>query len=262
MASPESTEFVGLIPAAGQASRLGLLPCSKELYPVGYHSGNNATNGYPKAVAQYLLEKMQRAGVARAYIVLRTGKWDIPNYFGDGSRLNLPLAYLTISASAGVPFTLDHAYPFVRRSQVAFGFPDLLFDPEDAFAGVFARKAETCADVVLGLCRKSPTPANDLVDFDSNGMVRRIHTGTLHETLEYSWAIAAWGPEFTEFLHEYTNSCSQAAGGASELSVGHAIGASVQAGLKVQTTILSEHPYLDIGTPGGLAEAVRRGVEG
>ena len=72
----------------------------------------------------------------QAYIVLRPGKWDIPAYFGDGSILNMHLAYLMLGVPFGVPFTLDQAYPFVRYATVAFGFPDILFEPEDGFVQI------------------------------------------------------------------------------------------------------------------------------
>ena len=87
----------------------------------------------PKVVSHYLLEKMRLAGIQEVYIVLRPGKWDIPAYFGDGSALGMHLAYLILGVPFGVPFTLDQAYPFVRNATVAFGFPDMLFDPEDGF---------------------------------------------------------------------------------------------------------------------------------
>jgi glucose-1-phosphate thymidylyltransferase len=49
-------EIVGVIPAGGQATRLAHLPCSKELFPIGWHVDNN-DNVKPKVVSQYLLEK-------------------------------------------------------------------------------------------------------------------------------------------------------------------------------------------------------------
>ena len=88
-----STEVIGLIPAGGQASRIAPLPCSKELYPIGFQL-TKEQGPRPKVVSQYLLEKMSLAGISKAYLVLRPGKWDIPAYFGDGSRLNMHLAYL------------------------------------------------------------------------------------------------------------------------------------------------------------------------
>ena len=89
-----SAEIVGLIPAAGQARRLAPLPCSKEVFPVGFEPVDAKGVGRPKPVCIFLLEKMAAAGAWKVYIVLRDGKWDIPSYLGDGSRYGLSLAYL------------------------------------------------------------------------------------------------------------------------------------------------------------------------
>jgi len=92
---------VGLIPAAGYSMRLGLIPCSKEIYPIGYHRIQGTREIRPKAVCEYLIESMQSAGIQQIYVVLRKGKWDIPGYLGDGSQFNVDLAYLVMEASAG-----------------------------------------------------------------------------------------------------------------------------------------------------------------
>jgi glucose-1-phosphate thymidylyltransferase len=89
-------EVIGLIPAAGLASRLSPLPCSKELFPIGFKASSRGHNLNPKVVCHYLLEKMRLAGITNAYIVIREGKWDIPAYFGDGSILDMHLAYRLI----------------------------------------------------------------------------------------------------------------------------------------------------------------------
>ena len=127
------SEVIGLVPAAGRATRIAPLPCSKELYPIGFRPVDGGRSVRAKAACHHLLEKMRFAGIAKAYIVLGKNKWDIPNYFGNGLMLDMNLAYLTLSASSGAPYTLDEAYPFVRHSVIAFGFPDIVFEPDDAF---------------------------------------------------------------------------------------------------------------------------------
>src|SRR5262245_55704587 len=123
-------ELVGLIPAAGQATRIAPLPCSKEIFPVGFRTEPQSGTVRPKVVSHYLLEKMRRAGITRAYLVLRSGKWDIPAYYGDGAMLDMHLAYLLMGRPFGPPYTLDQAYPFLQNALVAFGFPDILFTPD------------------------------------------------------------------------------------------------------------------------------------
>ena len=59
-------EVIGLIPAAGQATRLSPLPCSKELFPIGFGASKTGHNLVPKVVCQHLLEKMRLAGITKA----------------------------------------------------------------------------------------------------------------------------------------------------------------------------------------------------
>jgi glucose-1-phosphate thymidylyltransferase len=251
-------DVVGVLPAGGQATRIAPLPCSKELYPVGFGAVETDGEARPKVVSHYLLEKMRFAGIIKAYFVLRPGKWDIPAYFGDGSRLNMHLAYLTLGYPFGVPFTVDQAYPFVRDVRVAFGFPDILLHAEDAFEKLLARHSESGADLTLGLTPVDQSPRFDKVDVDQNGAVREIHLELSDTRFRYGWAIAVWNPEFTEFLHEYVQDRISTAAEGPELSAGHAIKTALHAGLRMHALPVDVEPYLDIGTPEGLAKVVRR----
>ena len=251
-------EVVGLLPAGGKATRISPLPCSKELYPIGFGTGAGGQNGHPKVVAQYLLEKMQLAGVAKIYVILRRGKWDIPSYFGNGRMLDLRIAYLMLSSPFGTPYTLDEAYPFVQTSNIAFGFPDILFEPKDGFVRLLARQSQTEACATLGLFPAEQPHKVDMVDFARDGRVRQILTKPTHTKLSHSWCIAVWSPVFTNFLHAYVAERQPAAAGNPEVSVGNVLQAAIEAGLHVDALPVSAEPYLDIGTPEDLLRAVRR----
>ena len=84
-------------------------------------------------------------------MVIRDGKWDIPNYFRDGRLVDLSLAYIVIAGSLGPPDTIDRAYPFIEQKRVAFGFPDILFGPDDAYRQLIEAQERTGAEVVLDL---------------------------------------------------------------------------------------------------------------
>ena len=146
----QSDRVVGLIPAAGLATRISPLPGSKELFPVGFQPTAGKNDLRPKVIAQYLLEKMRFSGITEAYIVLRKGKWDIPSYFGDGATLDMHLAYLIMNLPFGAPYTIDQAYPYIKDAIIALGYPDIYFEGEDAFARLLSRRAESGADVVVG----------------------------------------------------------------------------------------------------------------
>jgi glucose-1-phosphate thymidylyltransferase len=252
-----SNEIIGLVPAGGRATRIAPLPCSKELYPIGFHSAGGGLSSRPKVVAQYLLEKMRIAGVAKGYIVLRPGKWDIPAYFGDGLLLQMHLAYLMMRSPLGVPYTLDQAYPFVKDAIVAMGFPDILFGPDDAFVQLLSRRYTTDPDALLGMFPTDLPEHEDLVDVDEKGRVREIVIKPHHTKLRYTWGIALWTPVFTKFLHEYLSSRQDPSPASRELTAGDVIQAAIENHLRVDAMPVSKDPYLDIGTPERLLKAVK-----
>ncbi|AKD03913.1 sugar phosphate nucleotidyltransferase [Pontibacter korlensis] len=253
-----TTDVVGIIPAAGLGSRLSPIPFSKELFPVGFGPHPEHREPHPKPVSQYLLEHMQRAGAKQVYMVLRKGKWDIPDYYGDGGQLGVQLAYLVMRRPYGSPYSLDQAYTFVKQQRVVFGFPDILFEPENAFESLLQRQAETQADVVLG-CFKVPSPHKwDMVDLQPNGVVKAVLPKPVSSVLSYGWAIASWGPRFTEFMHEHLEEVeAQLHASSGELSVGEVVQAAIHNGLLVQSFCFNNGSCLDIGTPEDLQKAIR-----
>jgi glucose-1-phosphate thymidylyltransferase len=250
-------EVIGLIPAGGLATRLAPLPFSKEVYPIGFRRAQGEQGTRPKVACHYLLEKMKLAGIAKAYIVLREGKWDIPAYLRDGAIVNMHLAYLLLGLPFGTPYTLDQAYPFVRHSTVAFGFPDIIFEPDDAFLRLLARQSHSNACVILGLFPADRPDRVDMVDWHDDGGVRRIVSKPDHTHLSHSWCIAVWTPLFTQFLHEYVAAQRGMAGTNSEVSVGEIVQVAIEAGLPVEGIRVSDKPYLDIGTSEGLVRAIK-----
>ncbi len=247
-------EVIGLVPMAGRATRLGPLPCSKELYPVAIQNG--IRGNYPKVISHFLLERMRLAGIKQAFLIIRDGKWDIPAYFRDGAELlDLSLAYLIAQLPYGPPFSLDSAYPFVRDSIVAMGFPDIIFRPDDAYCRILARQAETQADMVLGLFHLPQPMVDDMVETDGRGRVTRYFMKQRMPNLTHTWNVAVWTPKFTEFMHDYLRHYLKSNDApSSEYIFGHVIHAAVNAGLVVQSEFLLNAAYLDIGTPDRLAK--------
>lgn len=260
---------VGLIPAAGTANRIAPLPCSKELYPIGFQSIGAGCSVRPKVVGQYLLEKMRSADIAEVFIVLRKGKWDIPEYFGDGKTLGMRLAYLIMDLPFGVPYTLDQAYPFVKDSTVLFGFPDIIFQPNDAFASLLARQAESKADLVLGLFPIRKSQKADMVDLDKNGRIREIKIKPVRTHLRYAWIIAVWTQGFTQFMHEYLirlqnenrqHKSDSTRPESQELFLGDIFQAAIDNDLYTEGVPFYNGTFLDIGTPNNLFTTIRDNV--
>ncbi len=262
-------EVIGLLPAGGRATRISPLPCSKELYPLGFHRIDEGGALRPKVVCHYLLEKMRLAGIMKAYIVLRQGKWDIPAYLGDGQMFDMQLAYLMMHLPFGAPYTIDQAYPFVQDHIVAFGFPDIIFQPDDAYVRLLKRQADTNADVVLGLFPVDQPQKWDMVDFDEKGRINQILIKPPQSHLRHTWIIAVWTGVFTQFMHQYLSMILSPPGGEDqeesnevfskqrELFVGDVIQAAILDHLHVEGVLFPEGTCLDIGTPDDLVKAIR-----
>lgn len=255
-------EIIGLIPAAGLANRIAPLPCSKEIFPVGFGDIDGAAGKRPKPVCLYLLERLRQAGVRKTFVILRQGKWDIPAFLGDGRSWDMQLAYLMMNLPYGAPYTLDQAYPFVQNSLIAVGFPDIIFQPDDAFGQLARRQKESNADLVLGLFPVDQPHKMDMVALDGNGRVRKIVIKPRQTELQYTWFIAVWTPRFTHFMHAFLQNHLKDASGAKELYLGDVIQAALDDGFYVEPVVFADGRYIDIGTPEDLMKAVAsQGVE-
>lgn len=254
-------ELVGLIPAAGRARRLGSLPSSKEVLPIGFR--DTPAGRLPRVACDCLLELLHVAGAARAFVVLREDKEDVARYLGAGERCGVPIEYVRMAESASLPASLDRAYSFVRDARVALGFPDVQLEPADALARVAARQAESGADLVLGLFPAPRPESTDMVELDAGGRVVRIEVRPRATSLRLCWVLAVFGPAFTEHLHAFVAEARErhAAGeaGQGELQIGAVVASAVECGLVVHGVEIEGGRFRDIGTPEDLA-AVRNEV--
>ena len=259
------------MPAGGLATRVSPLPCSKEIYPVGFHIADNKDSLRPKVVCHYMLEKMRSAHVNKVFIILRKGKWDIPEYLGSGGFLDMHLSYLLLDLPYGVPYTLDQAYPFVKNSTIAFGFPDIIFHPGDAFVQLTTKLVESNAEIVLGLFPASRPEYVDMVELGDDGSVHGIHIKPPHTHLRYTWIIAVWTPVFTRFMHKYVMAHAKDVLlketenkniNQHELYVGNVIQVAIKSAIQVETVIFEDGEYIDVGTSDGLIKSVRIHTEG
>ena len=260
---------VGLIPAAGRATRLAPLPFSKELLPVGFQTAAEGAERKPKPVSQYLVDRMRSAGATRVFFIARRGKWDIADYYGDGSRFGMAIGYLHVGAPWGPPFTVAQAAPFIGDATVVFGFPDILIDPVDSFTPLLERMRARNADVVLGLFDCRADDPGDVVETDADGRVLRIETKEerpIRPDRHLCWMFAVWRATFTRFLVEECARLAEVAErtvreqpGANppEWPVGALIAAAIRAGLTVDSVSFPGGRFLDVGTPDGLTAAQR-----
>lgn len=241
-------KFIGLIPAAGHATRLGpLLSGSKELLPIAIGSSP------PRPVCEYLLLQMRRAGIEQVVMVIREGKDDIPAVLADGSGVGVRLRYIVSPATPGVPHTLDRAHDEIRDQIAVLAFPDILVHEQDCLARLTQAFEARPVDVLLGLFPLGDARTMDAVELEGR-RVRHVVPKPESTPAKHTWAYAIWGPSFTEFLRHTLASTTPAP--KREIYVGDILQAAIGNGLTVEGVVVSEHPFIDIGTPDGLRAAM------
>lgn len=124
----------GIVPAAGIGSRIQPLAFSKELLPVGSRTENG--NERPRAVSEYLVERMIKGGASKICFVVSPGKSDIFEYFG-GEIGPATLCYTVQPVAAGLCDAIFRALPFIDHEEVVvIGLPDTIWFPEDGFCAL------------------------------------------------------------------------------------------------------------------------------
>lgn len=264
MSTPQAP--IALIPAAGRATRLGELPCSKELLPIGYFDADGRAR--PKPVSRYLVDQFRRAGCQRMFFVLRPEKWDIARYYGCGRQLGLDIGYLMMHEPYGPPFTVAQALPFIGEAPVLLGFPDILLDPPDAFAQALDALLASEADVMLASYPATAADACDLVagplrEGQRQGVVSRLEpkeTQPVWEPDSHAWLFALWRPRFSHYLGQALETLRAQVrrappGNEPEWPVGTVIAMALADGLRIERLHFPRGRFLDVGAPERLARA-------
>ncbi|MFN7963217.1 MAG: NTP transferase domain-containing protein [Thermoanaerobaculia bacterium] len=245
---------VGIVPMAGRACRLGPLPVSKELLPLGWRR----EGGEPRleVACEPTLAALASAGAKRVVVAIRPDKLDLPAFLGSGERLGLALAYRVLEATASMPESVARCLPFAEGSRVALGFGDVLFAPEDAYSTLLERLGESTAEVVLGLFPTADPSSTEMVELAPDGSLLRLEIRPEKTRLEHCWLLAVWGPAFSAFLCDRVE--RRPAATERELGLGEIFLAAKEAGLSVVGVVFAQGEYRDLGTPERWREAWAR----
>lgn len=124
----------GIIPAAGAGSRIQPLAFSKELLPVGSRLDGEVER--PRAVSEYLVERMLRAGATRICFVVSPGKSDILEYYGGSIGL-AHICYTVQPEPAGLCDSIFRVLPLIHPDDdVLIGLPDTIWFPENGLCAL------------------------------------------------------------------------------------------------------------------------------
>jgi glucose-1-phosphate thymidylyltransferase len=238
-----------VIPAAGMASRLGSLGYAKELLPITYVADTPGGRLRPMAVIEASLRQLQKAGVGRTLVVISDRKPELVRYLGSGRDFGLDIAFVQQSQADGLAAACALATPWVRDGNACLLLPDTVVRPAEALKTVRATFKSAQADLVLGVFPTSRPLELGPVRFDADMRVTDVLDKPAATDLANSWAMAIWGPRFSDLLAKaVAENPSQTLGSLFHRAVGD--------GLKVLATWFPEGQFHDVGTPQGLAEAL------
>lgn len=254
----DNKKIVGICPAAGRGTRLGHLPCSKELIPVGLHANNvdGRTIYSPKAISHYMVESMMLAGASNIFIIIGEGKSDIVKYYGSGHRFGVEIVYLYQEQLSGMPFALDMPYHLLdQNTDTLFGMPDTLVEPSTVFVDLLVAHRKYGDDVTLGLFKANNPQKFGMVDVVGRDIVSIIDKPK-QTTLTYLWGTAVWNNKFSLCLHQYIQK-KKKEHHSTEVVLGDVFSYAISEGLKVRGEKFDNGSYWDIGTADDLSSTIR-----
>jgi dTDP-glucose pyrophosphorylase len=186
--------MLGIIPAAGQGSRIQPLAFSKELLPVGTRVENGRER--PRAVSEYLVERLVSGGATRLCFVISPGKSDILEYYG-GSVFGVDVFYAVQPSAAGLCDAVFRAAPLVGADEWALvGLPDTIWYPHAALAAL-------PDDPISFLLFPVADPQFfDVVCTDAAGRVQEIRVKQPHPGSQWIWGAFKISGQALRELHD------------------------------------------------------------
>src|SRR5437868_5289391 len=233
----------GIIPAAGNGTRIQPLAFSKELLPVGSRQDDGTER--PRAVSEFLIERMLQGGADKICFVISRWKFDILQYYG-GEIGRAAIVYAVQPEPKGLCDAIFRAVPFVDPGEpVLVGLPDTIWLPVDAFSRLPPDK--------LGFLT-FPVACPELFDAvvsDDAGRVREIQVK--REGAESNWIWGAFGMPGA-VLHELYRLWR--ARRETDEYIGTLVNAYIALGGRA-VAVPAGSAYVDVGTLGGYREAMR-----
>ena len=243
-------KYIGLIPAAGYATRLNMISGSKEIFPITSEDDFGAKAIFP--VCKCLLDTFAASAVNNVYIITRKEKEDIEKKLSTGEEYKISLKYLYCNDTYGPPYTLDHAYELVKdKYYIALGFPDILIKPRSSLTDIILKQEKTNADVVLALFKTVTPKKADMVEFDDNGNIQDFKIKPNKTSLKWTWTLAVWNPKFSDYMHHCLKKLSYEykTNMRTECHVGTVFKFALKDGIKFEYVFIHNGEMLDIGTP-------------
>lgn len=236
--------MLGIIPAAGAGQRIQPLGCSKELLPVGSRWIDGIAR--PKAISEYLVERMIAAGATQICMVISAEKGDIVRYYAERSYA-AEIFYVVQQHPQGLCDALFRAEPFARfHEQVLIGLPDTVWFPQNAYCRVLDRHH---ADVNLILFPVDNPCLFDAVACDQQNFVTQVEVKVANPHSHWIWgAITASGQALHDLKLLWDSRHRQ------DEYLGTLLNAYIASGSAIRAHHVGE-TYIDVGTMEGYQRA-------
>lgn len=240
--------MLGIIPAAGSATRMQPLGGSKELLPLGRHPAAGDRAGTLRVVSEYLLERMFLAGAGHVCFVVAGDKPDLLRFYARSSWAE-QIFFALQPEPAGLCDAVFRAAPLVQPEElVLIGLPDTVWYPCTAFANALRPHVHLITFPVV-----RPQDFDAVIE-TAPGQVGRVEVKRSGSAERRVWgAITAPGEVFLR-LHEFWRTR-----GRQEQYLGDLFNAWIGAGERVSCDHQGTH-YWDIGTPAGYERALAERV--
>jgi glucose-1-phosphate thymidylyltransferase len=234
----------GIIPAAGKGSRIQPLAFSKELLPVGSRSDPDGRER-PRAVSEYLIERMLLAGVTKFCFVISPGKSDILEYYG-GRIEGADVCYVVQSQPAGLCDALFCARPLIQPDDsIMIGLPDTIWFPRDGLARL---PAGTLSFLLFPV---SHPELFDAVVADEMGAVQMIQVKQNNAATQWIWgAFRLPGDVYFELYRIWKHREPP------DEYFGTLVNSYLEQGGRA-TAVRAGQTYVDVGTVHGYREAIQ-----
>ena len=233
----------GIIPAAGNGTRIQPLAFSKELLPVGSRLGPDGAER-PKAVSEYLVERMVAGGATKICFVISPTKSDIVRYYGGGVE-GADTAFVVQDHAAGLCDAIFRACPLVAPDEpVLVGLPDTIWFPADALARL---PADRLAFLLFPVERPE---LFDAVVLDGSDRVEEVQVKQAGARSHWVWGAFRMPGQVFHALHRLWREP-----GRGDEYFGTLVNAWLAQGGEA-TGVKAGASYVDVGTLGGYREAV------
>jgi dTDP-glucose pyrophosphorylase len=234
--------MLGIIPAAGVGSRIQPLAFSKELLPVGSFLDGEVER--PRAVSEYLIERMVLAGATRICFVISIRKSDIVEYYG-ASAGGVPACYVVQPRPAGLCDAIFQALPFIDGDEPAIvGLPDTVWFPRD---GLGHLGEDPLSFLLFPVERPS---LFDAVVTEPDGRIREIQVKQPEPSTHWIWgAFKARGSVLRELHALWLER------GCDDAYIGTLVNAWIELGGRARGVQAGED-YVDVGTIDGYRRAL------